>query len=363
MEQKSGLSIFLDGGAHSIYEQIIRKGHERNYAYAETQEFWDYVDAYAEYVKEVEHLVDVYVSVDVIFNPKATWKVQKYLENEHKLNPLPVFHYGGELKWLKRYMANYEYIGIGGLGQEVTAAAYKPFADEVFKLICSGKDSLPQWRTHGFAVTSPELVSRYPWYSVDSGSWMQYSKYGAILVPRTHMLVPRYDKSPKVVFLSGRSPSDMKEEGYHFSRLGERNQKEVLNYLQSRDFTLGESEIYIEDDKRKENVIEEGLCNDHKLRDKFNLMFFLDLEKSLGDWPREFSTESMFPDNVKLPDRTYTPTKPKIYFAGNFPQLKNPELEKAMTEFVIERHGVYNRLITYYFKDDMESVLDLKRKN
>jgi len=50
----------------------------------------------------------------------------------------------------------------------------------------------------------------------------------------------------------------------------------------------------------------------------------------------------------------------KIFFAGNFPQMKDPELEKGMCDTVIEYHNVYRRLVSFYFKDDIQSVIDLK---
>lgn len=53
----------------------------------------------------------------------------------------------------------------------------------------------------------------------------------------------------------------------------------------------------------------------------------------------------------------------KIYFAGNFPQMKKPELEKSVAEFVQERYGIYRRLISFYFVPDIENVLKLKGEN
>jgi hypothetical protein len=56
----------------------------------DTDMFWQYVDEYAAFIKEYRDGIDFFANVDVIQDPKRTWKVQKYLENEHGLDPVPV---------------------------------------------------------------------------------------------------------------------------------------------------------------------------------------------------------------------------------------------------------------------------------
>lgn len=41
----------------------------------------------------------------------------------------------------------------------------------------------------------------------------------------------------------------------------------------------------------------------------------------------------------------------RIYFAGNFPQMVSPESEKTIALTVLNRHGFYGRLISYYYKE------------
>jgi len=52
----------------------------------------------------------------------------------------------------------------------------------------------------------------------------------------------------------------------------------------------------------------------------------------------------------------------KIFFAGNFPQMKDPELEKAMRDIVLKKFPVYRRLVSFYFVDDIQSVVNMRRK-
>lgn len=161
------LRVSIDSGAHSLYNKYTR-GKERSFDFYESDEFWKFVDGYASFIKEHKDEISLYVSVDVIFNAPLSWKVQKYLEDTHKLNPLPVFHVGEDFKWLKKYIDNYDYIGLGGLGQTTSKTMWiKGMGDPAFSMICDDK-GYPRVKTHGFAMTSPELIIDYPWASVDS---------------------------------------------------------------------------------------------------------------------------------------------------------------------------------------------------
>lgn len=158
--------LFLDSGAHSLYSKhVIKKGHKSGYDFYETDVFRKYVDDYAEFIKKHTKAIDFYVNVDIIFNPEKSWEMLKYLENIHGLKPLPVIHWGTSLKWIKRHLdAGYDFIGLGGLGQEVTSSMYYNWADKVYEYLCPGPSHLPIVRTHGFAMTAYDLMIKWPWY-------------------------------------------------------------------------------------------------------------------------------------------------------------------------------------------------------
>ncbi len=42
--------------------------------------------------------------------------------------------------------------------------------------------------------------------------------------------------------------------------------------------------------------------------------------------------------------------------------MKDPELELECAELVIEQTGEYNRLVSFWFKDDVERVIDVKKE-
>ena len=52
----------------------------------------------------------------------------------------------------------------------------------------------------------------------------------------------------------------------------------------------------------------------------------------------------------------------KIYFAGNFPLMKNPELEKQFRDKVLEGEPEYRRLLSFYYKDDIKNLIDMKKE-
>ncbi len=309
------VDLMLDSGAHSLYtEYMIKTKHAHGYAWSDTDEFWQYVDRYAEFVKKHEKLLTCYVNVDVIFNPEQSWKVQKYMEEKHNLSPIPVAHYGTDLKWLQKYIdAGYEYIGLGGLGQEVTKAQYYAWADRAFDMICNQPSRLPLVKIHGFAMTSLDLMLRYPWYSVDSTSWVATSRFGSIYVPRYRNGQWIYDENPWKVVVSSRSP-DKTEAGKHIDTLPPKQREVILDYVHEKGYVLGKSSFQKVSQDRKlaknerwaekkpkdkkdvrliEIIEEEGIANRYALRDEMNVIYFQDLEKALPQWPWAFKQKAL----------------------------------------------------------------------
>lgn len=288
--------FFLDSGAHSLYTKyVINKKHKEGYSYFESKEFMDYVDCYAAFVKSKAAAIDYYANVDVIFNPELTWKIQNYLEKEHGLRPVPVVHYGTDIKWLKKYVeSGHDYIGLGGLGQEVTKGQYYAWANQMYSYLCPQSNKRkPIVRTHGFAMTSWELLVLYPWYSTDSASWAKAAAYGMIYVPRTvrgvfQFVGPPGELLPKGLRpfnlgLSHMSPSKkMKEK--HIYTLSPMAKRAVEKWLDHIGIPLGK----VDDEG---NEIEPGVLTHHHWRKQANLRFFKDLSDALPEWPWAYKSK------------------------------------------------------------------------
>lgn len=305
-------SFFLDSGAHSIYtREVIDKKNEHvhgtdKYRFYRTRAFKAYCDEYAAFIKEHGWAMDFYANVDAIFSPTDTWRIQQYLENEHGLKPVPVIHWGTDIKWIHHYLdRGYTYLGIGGLGQEVTKDQYYQWADRVFSVLCPESNGYrPIVKTHGFAMTSWELMRRYPWWSVDSASWIKAAAYGMIYVPHMRkgkfVFGPEVDKygrdlddfnryKPYSINVSLMSPAS-KERNKHFDTSSAAEKEIITAWLKHLKIPLGQGRVGL-NEKGEECLVEEterGVRTHHKPRAEANLRYFMAMCDALPKWPWPF---------------------------------------------------------------------------
>lgn len=155
LEKYKDFNVFLDSGAFTAYNsgKVID------------------IDEYIDFIKK--HKPSLYANLDVIGNAEETFKNQKYMESKG-LKPIPVFHFNEDFKYLNEYAKKYDYIALGGVAQLKVKSKIHSWLKKCFKIIPSTT------KTHGFAVTSPELLKIYPFYSVDSTSWLSGGKFGMI---------------------------------------------------------------------------------------------------------------------------------------------------------------------------------------
>lgn len=140
-----------------------------------------YLDEYIEFIHKYKDQLMGYVNLDIIYNAEESWENQKYMES-NGLRPIPVFHYGEDFKWLKKYVDEYEYIGIGGVAGGITLQQFvTSLGDRAFEYISKTN---PHIKVHGFAVTSYNLMTHYSWFSCDSTTWLKHAAYGNVMVPK-----------------------------------------------------------------------------------------------------------------------------------------------------------------------------------
>lgn len=286
------IKIFLDSGAYSAWTQNVKID----------------IKDYIEFIKKYQDHLEVYANLDVIKNPEATYKNQLTMERAG-LNPLPVFHYGSDIEWLKRYLRRgHDYIALGVAGNNTTDKL-SPWLDDLFSNYLTDKDGMPVIKVHGFAVTNFNIMWRYPWYSVDSTSWIITGRNGGVLVPFMKGGEYLYNKPPNKINVSNRSP-DSATDPDHITCMPKTVQNLILQYFSHKGYSLGESkwekkewdykeqpgERWIEkkaDRKKKgwgiiERIIIPGLSNDYRKRDELNIIYYADLEKSMPEWPWPF---------------------------------------------------------------------------
>lgn len=249
---KGKLEIFLDSGAFSAWS----KGVEIN------------IDEYIQFIKDNEEFIEVYANLDVIGDAEATYKNQKYMESKG-LKPLPCYHIGEPIEYLFRYLQEgYDYIALGGMVSKTTQSQLVHWLDTLFSKHLTDAKGYPTVKIHGFGITSLKLLLRYPWYSVDSTSWVKTGRFGAVFIPVRNKTGGGYDysKVPHKVMISDKSPKQT-EDWQHYSTVPKMVRDFFDAYLTSKGYTP------------------EELAEDYKKRDEINIMYFLDLEKYLGDRP------------------------------------------------------------------------------
>lgn len=280
------VELFLDSGAFSAMTQGVTID----------------IQEYIQFIKENEDVIEVYANLDVIGSAELTYKNQRIME-QAGLKPLPVFHYGEDVKWLKKYLAQgYEYIALGGM---VKTPHLIYWLDDLWHNYLTDAKGMPIIKVHGFGLTGLSLMMRYPWYSVDSTSWVVTGRLGSIYVPRYRAGQWIYDENSWKISVSNKSP-DATEAGKHIDTMTPMERKLVLQYLEEKGYKLGKSSFRMESqdyvlqgnekwgekkpkDKKAmrqvETIIEDGVCNRYQLRDEVNIIYFLDLEKSLPEYP------------------------------------------------------------------------------
>lgn len=196
--RKDKRKVFLDSGAFSAFTQGVTID----------------IPGYCKYIQRNEDIIEKVDGVllasvlDGIGDPLQTWQNQQTMERLG-VRPLPCFHYGEDEKYLEHYLANYTYITLGGMVPISTPQLFH-WLDRIWDRYLTDGSGRAKVKVHGFGLTTVALMERYPWYSVDSSSWVQIARTGGLMLPRG-----------KVISISARSPS-RKVAGMHIDTLPER---------------------------------------------------------------------------------------------------------------------------------------------
>lgn len=119
--------------------------------------------------------VSVYANLDVIGDWRATARNQAILE-ARGLTPLPVWHVGSPLHELRRLAREYGRVAIGGMVALAGSARLIALLDDAWHVL----DGFAGLHVHGFGITRSELLARYPWKTVDSSTWANGCRWGAV---------------------------------------------------------------------------------------------------------------------------------------------------------------------------------------
>ena len=230
------LNVLLDSGAFSAW----KLGQEID------------IGEYAEFLQENRGRYDYCVNLDVIpgrFAKKPSLQeveesAQKSWENLKELDrrgirAMPVFHQGEKFCWLEKMVKEgYDYIGVSPDNGKMINQK-REWMDDVFAHITV--DGHPIVKTHGFAVTSIDMIFRYPWKSIDSATWIVLGAFGGTFVPRYGAHGFLYDRSPYVVHVSSTDSSSLRGGG-HFYNYSKAMQKRIESFFNSEGYALEDLE-------------------------------------------------------------------------------------------------------------------------
>lgn len=238
--REQGAKVFLDSGAFSAHSLG---------AHIDINEYCDYIIRNRDIIRVEDGIVMASV-LDGIGDPLKTYRHQLYME-AMGAKPLPCFHFGEDPRYLEWYVANYDYITIGGLVRR-TAEAQRVWLDRIWPLMLDGSGR-PRLKVHAFGMTAPWLMERYPWYSVDSSSWIQAAAFGSIFTT---------EHGP--IAVSSTSPSKH-DAGRHLSTLPEPQQQAVYEMLNNKGFNF------------------ERLSTIYESRAVYNVLGYCELNKIIND--------------------------------------------------------------------------------
>lgn len=255
----------LDSGAFSVWT----KGKELD------------INAYISFCEANLDTIDYFVNLDVIPGKpykaptladrkeaaKAGWgnyiTVLKKIPNEKVIH---VFHQGEDFKWLARLVKKGIYIGLSPANDKNTEQRVL-WLDKCMKYVLN-QDGYPLVKFHGFAVTSSRIIARYPWYSVDSATWIRRSAFGDIFIPKFVKGKPDYSITQDVVSFTERSViRNGKKNNDHYSYASQKR-KEVIGAWVSE---LGHTP--------------EELHDDSFARLRCNILFYKKVQESAPIWP------------------------------------------------------------------------------
>lgn len=286
---------FFDSGAFALWSKAdayARQTGKSKWEFYNTPEFWDYLEAYADFVKRYRKGIDLYCNIDVIPNPELSLRNLRELE-KRGCKPVPVVHYTTDVKWLDFYIREgYEMVGIGGLVGSTRSPACRSWLDDAFHVICDSPDKLPRIKVHGFGVTSRYLYFRYPWWSIDSSGWAKAGGAGIILMPGTTKDKWDFEKSASYVVVSdsrtgkesaGKLQIDLEQEDYTgtYEGMPAPLKSRVKEWLRFIGVPLGKT-------GKEGNIIKAGVRNDYKFRHQANLMYFKKMSEAVPPYPWPF---------------------------------------------------------------------------
>lgn len=219
--RNNNAKIFLDSGAFSAWTLGTK---------IDIHAYCDYIIRNRDILRVEDDAVMASV-LDGIGDPQQTYEHQMFMEHLGA-KPLPCFHFGEDERYLEFYVKNYSYITLGGMVGKPVPALEK-WLDRIWSKYLVDGSGRARIKVHAFGITSFTIMKAYPWFSVDSSSWIQGAAFGSVMTP---------EFGP--VKVSSKSPS-AKVAGQHVESVTELEREVLVNLLAKHGFEYERlSEVY-----------------------------------------------------------------------------------------------------------------------
>lgn len=208
--QDKGYKIFMDSG-----------GFSARVSGADIE-----LDEYKDFLAGASKHCDVSANLDF-----GTWEEQEEKYEILKSTPgvvrvLPVYHIDewetSMFKELDELLEKHDHIAIGGLaGENVTEEMKRKYLNFVFSRWNVFRKKGKQIKIHGFGITTQDYCFQYPFYSVDSTSWLGGARFGTFVVwdEKTHRFIQmHHTDTDKITAAWSKLPPNLRD----FTKLSEK---------------------------------------------------------------------------------------------------------------------------------------------
>lgn len=239
------MEYILDSGAYSAY----RIGAKID------------IDEYCDFIKKHIDMIDHYIVLDVIGSDIKSYENLLYMQSKG-LNPLPVFHQGDDFKYLELFVnGDYDFICLSPLDYSAKGSNMVNWLDKCFGDYICDEHGRAKFKVHGLGLTTPHMMARYPWYSVDSTSWKLSAAFGSIFVPK--------NKHGTYDYINGGAVEVSIDGKNRYENLTFHEKEHIREYLKYIKVPFGD-------------LSHKGVSNNYVYRFYTNLIYFKNLEYQIN---------------------------------------------------------------------------------
>jgi hypothetical protein len=159
------MKVILDSGAYTMSRKKVKID----------------IDQYAEFVKKHSNVFCHYFNMDKINDGEKSYENWHYLKSKG-VETIPVFHIGTSERFLRLYLEETNYIGLGAIAN-LSSKKRLVSLDYIWKKYLLDEEGNAKYKVHGLGLTALPIMKRQPWFSVDSFTPIISAAWGGIILP------------------------------------------------------------------------------------------------------------------------------------------------------------------------------------